>query len=958
MGTNYPGGIDAFNVPGDPQDVPLSEAGTSTRNHVQSHADLGAAVTALEQNAAQLSHDHSGSIGVSIGVTQPNPGTLAVNDLQTVTIIGTPSSGTFNLTVNDQTTVAIAYNATAAAVQAALVTILGTGNVSVSGPNGGPWAVTFIGALADTAVPTMSAQSSLIGGSVNVTHTTVGTAGTASVQVIAFSTTPSSGTFTLSFGGQTTAALPFDASSTTVENALTGLSSIGANNVSVTGDGPYTVTFQNALATTPQPLITAVSSLSSGLFATGKLKQVNTHQSPDTDTSTSALHHTIGPGPTQAAAGNHTHDYNGPTITNKPYVICTSSTRPVPTEIGMKIWETDTARERVWAAFPNNVLQTGTSFTDTFNRVSGIAAFSAQATSSLSGGNNGSAVITFGANDTALLVGLTNYSSSAPWHSGWATTVTVAGHQLTQLGVMDCLGSLTGFLTVFGLILPPGLAGTEQTINVNVTNGSDTADLVIVANSYTNVGAFGQVVTNAGALGFGFPVNLPSSPGDLVVGFFAGGQGALSAPTGGAQRSYLYPGNPFVSLLVQDSQGAIQTPANPATVLGVTSTALTNASIGVNLIPASSGLGTNYNQAYVVGSTPACGLMGVPSSGAASWLVGQNVPGRCIAHSVAPGASTTVADDQDFTFTTGSAMPTLFSSQSPTVDLYARMSADGNSYVRLALTYGGAQLWYSRTGPTGEQPLGSVSTGTQSPNIEWEYKITGNTFTLYRGGVSVMNIVDDQNLAASGPSNRGWALGMSAIAGPTAQIPPATLTQLTVNDLPIYGTQPIWQLTNGGSVPHVLAETHVGQQVAVNSVVAAFFDTILEDLWGYFGHGSIGVQTTVPQTTGITITEAGNYDLHASVPWDPSYYGFDWARIGFTVNGQDIGRNKMQFMVGNGTAPGFAQTLEIFASWHFAAGDVLRVVVSHNSSTAAWLFYNPSSPTSQTAWVDVKFTGP
>lgn len=38
-----------------------------------------------------------------------------------------------------------------------------------------------------------------------------------------------------------------------------------------------------------------------------KLTQANTHQSPDTDSGSSALHHTIGTGANQGAAGNHTH---------------------------------------------------------------------------------------------------------------------------------------------------------------------------------------------------------------------------------------------------------------------------------------------------------------------------------------------------------------------------------------------------------------------------------------------------------------------------------------------------------------------------------------------------------------------------------------------------------------------------------------------------------------------------
>lgn len=38
-----------------------------------------------------------------------------------------------------------------------------------------------------------------------------------------------------------------------------------------------------------------------------KLAQVNTHQSADTDSATSALHHTLGTGANQAASGTHTH---------------------------------------------------------------------------------------------------------------------------------------------------------------------------------------------------------------------------------------------------------------------------------------------------------------------------------------------------------------------------------------------------------------------------------------------------------------------------------------------------------------------------------------------------------------------------------------------------------------------------------------------------------------------------
>jgi hypothetical protein len=44
---------------------------------------------------------------------------------------------------------------------------------------------------------------------------------------------------------------------------------------------------------------------------TQKLAQANTHESPDTDTGTSSLHHTLGTGANQAAAGNHSHGGGG-----------------------------------------------------------------------------------------------------------------------------------------------------------------------------------------------------------------------------------------------------------------------------------------------------------------------------------------------------------------------------------------------------------------------------------------------------------------------------------------------------------------------------------------------------------------------------------------------------------------------------------------------------------------------
>lgn len=90
------------------------------------------------------------------------------NEVQTATVTGTPTGGTFTLTYSGSTTSNIAYNATAATVRTALenLTSVGYGNVDVTGSAGGPYTVTFRGSLAGTNVAAMTASGAgLTGGS-------------------------------------------------------------------------------------------------------------------------------------------------------------------------------------------------------------------------------------------------------------------------------------------------------------------------------------------------------------------------------------------------------------------------------------------------------------------------------------------------------------------------------------------------------------------------------------------------------------------------------------------------------------------------------------------------------------------------------------------------------------------------------------------------------------------------
>lgn len=91
--------------------------------------------------------------------------------------------------------------------------------------------------------------------------------GVNAVQLVAVVGSPTGGTFTLSFFGYTTGPIAFNATGATVLAALNTITSFGSGNVTVNGDGPYTVTFVNNLATTPIDLMTATSSLTGGTNA-------------------------------------------------------------------------------------------------------------------------------------------------------------------------------------------------------------------------------------------------------------------------------------------------------------------------------------------------------------------------------------------------------------------------------------------------------------------------------------------------------------------------------------------------------------------------------------------------------------------------------------------------------------------------------------------------------------------
>ena len=218
-------------------------------------------------NQALITASSSLTADVTILEEQAGDSVALLNEQQSITVNG--AGGTYTLTLGAATSAAIAYNAAAATVQSAIqgMSTVGSGNATVTGAY--PlYLVEFTGALANTNVASMTANVGSLTAAVAVTAVVDGSPGSVSTNEVQTLTIDnvSGGTFTLTFGGQTTAARAYNVATATLQTALQGLSSVGAGNLLVTGAYPtYTLTFAGALANTNVALVTGDSSLLTAL---------------------------------------------------------------------------------------------------------------------------------------------------------------------------------------------------------------------------------------------------------------------------------------------------------------------------------------------------------------------------------------------------------------------------------------------------------------------------------------------------------------------------------------------------------------------------------------------------------------------------------------------------------------------------------------------------------------------
>jgi len=236
------------------------------------------------------------------------------SEVQTITV--TASSGTFKIRYKDQTTAALAYNASTATVRAALWALsnIADNDVAVTG-TAGNYTLTWINSLGNVdtvevetkglvatptasesgwvhpvtgellvAIRSLSTKQTDISTPATFTGVLSGGKGTAVVattvpgvlnttsEVQTITVTATGGTFTITYSGQTTAALAYNASTATVRAALWALSNIADNDVAVTGTaGNYTLTWINSLGNVTAPTTTVTNLQGNITFVTGNV---------------------------------------------------------------------------------------------------------------------------------------------------------------------------------------------------------------------------------------------------------------------------------------------------------------------------------------------------------------------------------------------------------------------------------------------------------------------------------------------------------------------------------------------------------------------------------------------------------------------------------------------------------------------------------------------------------------
>lgn len=219
--------------------------------------------------------------GGIITVQTTQSATPATDEEQRVTVVGNPKGGTFTLTHDGNTTSALDFDATTAEVEAALEALASITDVEVTATaNGGPFTIKFRDPGGENTPQMTGDGSSLSGADISISTIQEKEDPVNERQSVTLVGSPTGGTFTLTFGGQTTGAIPYSATASVVQSFLEAISTIDVREIVVTGDagGPWVVEWIGDESGTNQ---SAMSGDGSSLTSTGnQTLTVSTIQDP------------------------------------------------------------------------------------------------------------------------------------------------------------------------------------------------------------------------------------------------------------------------------------------------------------------------------------------------------------------------------------------------------------------------------------------------------------------------------------------------------------------------------------------------------------------------------------------------------------------------------------------------------------------------------------------------------
>lgn len=222
------------------------------------------AVVAESQAYARFS---AGESAGNLGAFRSNA--ASQNEIQTVEFTGTPANSTWTLTLGAETTAAMAYNANAGAIKAALEALTGIIEVTVTGSYAAGLAIEFTGDDALKAFALMTVNVTALAGvtAAAVAETQAGSGAANEIQTVTFTGTPVASTWTLTLDTEETSALAYNANAATIKAALEALTAI--TTVTITGSyaAGFTIEFTGADAATVFDAMTVDVSALSGVTA-------------------------------------------------------------------------------------------------------------------------------------------------------------------------------------------------------------------------------------------------------------------------------------------------------------------------------------------------------------------------------------------------------------------------------------------------------------------------------------------------------------------------------------------------------------------------------------------------------------------------------------------------------------------------------------------------------------------